>query len=446
MKRLYKINFVQLLLLTFLVVFATSCEYDEIRDADYPAQKIYLPSAIDDIYLINDTNTAVGTYRYELDLENNKVLIPIGVYRSGINNNGNITVDIAINNYKVNKLISSGDVVDANGHNLELIPESAYTLPTSVSISGGQELAIMTLAIDLDYIAGQSNKRLAVAISITSNQVEVDEEKSLAVLELNTRFIVPVAKFSYAVDKNNDKKFTFTNLSTYSTSYSWDFGDGATSTSDSTVVHQFSDFSTYNVKLTVKGITGKPVSYNVPIRVWENITSTYIKNPGNPFLRSDNRSQLVGNLADWTTTDNLKTLTGGVLYGGFLREHKVNDIVHNGVMDFYGRGALVNGKIYQTTTLPAGSYRMTFNMLDFTGKNDCYFAIAQGNVMPDATEMEGAAILVKQHFDSLLANEQELFFTLSSAETITLGFVINTEVPAANQYNEVFIKSVGLYK
>lgn len=446
MKKIYRINFLQLLLLTFIVVFSTSCEYDEIRDADFLAQKIYLPSAIDDIFLLNDTSPTVGPYRYELDLENNKVLIPLGVYRTGINNNGNITVDIVVNNDTVNKIIASGDVIDSNGQNLELIPETAYTLPTSISIANGQELAIMKLAIDLDYIAGQSNKRLAIAVSIASNQVEVDSKKGLAVLEMNTRFLVPLAKFSYAVDKKNDRKFTFTNLSTYATSYSWDFGDGSTSVSDSTIVHEFADFSSYNVTLTVKGITGKPVSYSVPLRVWENITSDYIKNPGNPFLRSDNRTQLVGNLADWTTTDNLKSLSSGVLYGGFLREHKVNNVVHNGVMDFYAKGALANGKIYQTTTLPAGSYRMTFNLLDFSGKNNCYFAIVKGSAMPDATDMEGTSIIGKQHFNSLLADEQELFFTLSSPETITIGFVVNTQAPTANEYNEVFIKSVGLYK
>lgn len=436
----------QMLLLAFALVLTTSCEYDEIVDIDYPSQKIYLPSAIDDIYLVNDTNPTVGTYRYKLDLENNKVIIPLGVYRAGVDNNGGITINISVNNDTINKLIASGDVVDEDGKNLELIPASAYELPSSISIAGGQELGIMNLEIDLDYIAQQTDKRLALAVSIASDQVEVDEEKAVTILELNTNFIVPTAMFSYVVDKNNDKKFTFTNLSRYATSYSWDFGDGATSASDTTFIHEFADFKTYDVKLTVKGITGKPVTFSVPLRVWENITSTYIKNAGNPFLRSDNRTQLVGNLADWTATDNIKTLSGGVLYGGFLREQKVGEVVHNGVMDFYAKGALENGKIYQTTSLPVGSYRMTFNMVDFIGENECYFAIVAGFDMPDASAMEGTDIIAKQYFDSMLSTEQEIYFTLSSTQTITIGFVVNTQAPEPNKFNEVFIKSVGLYK
>lgn len=446
MKKQYKRNFIHLLLLAFVAVFTASCEYQEIVDTDYPSQKIYLPSAIDGIYLVNDTNPTVGAYRYELDFENNKVIIPLGIYRSGISNDGSLTVNVSINNDTINKIISSGDVIDGEGKNLELIPSSAYTLPESISMPSGQEIAIIKLAIDLDYIAGQADKRLALAVSISSSQVEVDEEKGVTVLELNTNFIVPTVNFSYAIDKKNDKKFTFTNHSTYATSYTWDFGDGSTSASDSTVVHEFSDFKSYNVKLTATGITGKPVTYSIPIRVWENITASYIKNAGDPFLRSDNRTQVVGNLADWTATDNIKTLSGGILYGGFLRDHKVGNVVYNGVMDFYAKNALSNGKIYQSTTLPAGSYRITFEMLDFTGENECYFAVVNGSSMLDASEMEGANIIAKQHFNSLLPDQQELFFTLSTEQVVTIGFVVNTQTPPANVYNEVFIKSVGLYK
>lgn len=430
-----------------IAVFAVSCEYQDIADTDYPNQKIYLPSAIDGVYLVNDTNPTTGIYRYELDLANNKLIIPLGVYRSGINNDGNVAVNISINNDTINKIIASGDMIDDDGKNIELIPSSAYSIPELVSISNGSETAIMNLEIDLDYIASQSEKRLALGVAIASSQIEADAEKSLTILELNTHFIVPVPKFTYTVDKTNDKKYTFTNLSTYATSYEWDFGDGSTSTSSkATVEHQFSDFSAYNVKLTVKGISEKPVTYEVPIRVWQNITSSYIKNAGDPFVRSDNRNQLVGNLADWTATDNIKSLTSGVLYGGFLREYVLDGVTYNGVMDFYGKNALTNAKVYQTTTLPAGSYRIVFNTLDFVGTNNCYFAIAKGSTMPDSSEMEGASIINKLHFDAMPDGTQELFFTLDSEQTITLGFVVNTTQAATGKYNELLIKSVGLYK
>ena len=424
-----------------------SCTYQEIGDADYPNQKIYMPSAIDGIYLVNDTNSTSGIFRYELDLVNNKLIIPLGVYRSGINNNGNVTVDVKINNDTVNRLITSGSAIDDNGANLELIPASAYTITSSAIIQSGDGNAKITLSVDLDYIASQANKRLALGVEISSSLLEVDASKHLTVLELNTNFIVPTAKFKYIVDKKDDKKLIFYNLSSYATKCVWDFGDGNSITSQKdTVFHSFSDYTTYNVKLTVTGISGKPVIRTIPIRIWENTTSLYIKNPGNEFDRSDARTSLVGNLADWITTDNLKVLSSGVLYGGFLRDYKKGDVVYKGLMDFYKKDALIDGKIYQTITLPAGNYRLTSIILDMLGKNDCYFAVVEGTEFPNASQMGETSVISNLFFDSMGSEELELFFDLDTQKTVTIGFVVNTETAPKGEMNEVLIQSVGLYK
>lgn len=59
----------------------------------------------------------------------------------------------------------------------------------------------------------------------------------------------PTAGFSFQVDATNPMLVHFTNTSVNATSYSWDFGDGTTST-DKDPDHEFTEAGTFQVKLT----------------------------------------------------------------------------------------------------------------------------------------------------------------------------------------------------
>jgi PKD repeat protein len=66
----------------------------------------------------------------------------------------------------------------------------------------------------------------------------------------------PTADFTYSIDEST---VAFTNVSTNASSYSWDFGDGKTST-DKNPSHYYSGAGEYTVKLTATNSTGSNIS------------------------------------------------------------------------------------------------------------------------------------------------------------------------------------------
>lgn len=68
-----------------------------------------------------------------------------------------------------------------------------------------------------------------------------------------------ISGFSYTVDQNDFRKVTFTNASQNAVSYTWDFGDGSTST-DANPVHTFKGEGSFVVSLAAKGENDSDVS------------------------------------------------------------------------------------------------------------------------------------------------------------------------------------------
>ena len=444
MRKKYNNRLAQLLLMCIAILGFYSCEFKEIADAEYTEPTIYIPVAYRGIYVLNDTiNPESKTYKYKLDLQNNKLIIPLSVYRSGISNKGTLNIDISVNNDTINSLIAAGELIDNKGRNFELIPSDKYSLTPSVVIESGEEWKNILLEVDLGYISTRANKRLALAVTVKSSQIATSPKLGTAIIEIDTRFLVPTPNFNYSISRTNDKLIIFENTSSYALTYQWNLGDGATSNKTTPDPHAYADYKTYQVSLTVTGVTGIPATYTKSIQIWENVSMVYLKNPGNPdpFVRSDNRTSRTGNLLDWITTDNLKALSSGILYGGFY-----NDASLGNVMDFYSRESISNGKIYQTTRLPQGRYRVTFDPVKFDGTNNCYFVVCGGTIMPDIEQIEGtAAVYIAFNWKEAI-EFQEFEMTIPAEQDVTLGFVISTPPPATGQVNEVFIKSVGIYK
>lgn len=156
-------------------------------------------------------------------------------------------------------------------HTFELTPGDAPKLKV---IGTGAYLGLSKVGTDLEYMVPQPN--------VTYNLIKLhDGPTDTLIVEVEYKFAAsdpgpggywrfvlvhydnpadeppipgnqPAANFSYTVD---GRTVTFTNTSSYSTAYSWNFGDGATSTEENPV-HTYATDGNFTVVLTATNDLG----------------------------------------------------------------------------------------------------------------------------------------------------------------------------------------------
>lgn len=243
-------------------VLLTSCTYKEIIEANvtYPDQNIYMAQASvavlgpsgNGIYAITPAvyNQA---QRFSVDKAAAKVNIPLGIIRSGVSLSGIASINIAVNTDTIAKLITSGKLVAGT----EVLPATSYTLPQSVTIDDGSGNVSFLLALDLNFLTTNINKKYAIAVGITSatNKV-VKSSLSTTVIYIDpTQLLLPIANFTNYV-LNYNKSAVFLNSSANAVSYSWNYGDGTPAETTLAPTHVYAASGTYTVTLTATGITG----------------------------------------------------------------------------------------------------------------------------------------------------------------------------------------------
>ncbi|WP_375444757.1 PKD domain-containing protein [uncultured Fibrella sp.] len=243
----------------------SSCKYEDIVKADYPQQILYMPAAKNGVFSIASIVTS-GAYRFTVNSAEKKVIIPLSVYRGGVSNDGDLTVNITANADTVSKLISSSALVGTT-----LLPADKSVLPGTVTIAGGSYVTPFDLKIDLDYLRSiPAGQKLALAVTIASSQVPVNPVLKTTLITFDPAILKPVPDFTSKADATTARKIAFTNASLNAVGYSWDFGDGSAAVTDASPTYTYSKAGTFTVTLTATGITGsadaakKTVTLTIP--------------------------------------------------------------------------------------------------------------------------------------------------------------------------------------
>lgn len=178
MKTLLKDKILFIVFLFALVVF-TGCKEGD-GDADYGFAYIYMPQATASGGLNNEYNVPSGggeyTYNFRVDKESNKLNIMLGVIRSGKVPDSSFSVDVLP--------LPGNTHVDASANQM-LLPESMYTLPSTVTVPEGKSNNSFYLSVDINSLKSDTytGKKLLLTVGI-------DKPTKFQLSETNTQTLV----------------------------------------------------------------------------------------------------------------------------------------------------------------------------------------------------------------------------------------------------------------
>lgn len=243
-----------------LITVLSSCDYRKIGDVDYGSQKIYIPAAavadgaggFNGFFNISALATPDRSFRYIIDKDKRKLNIPLSVLRSGAILSGVVKVDITIQTDSVNKLINNGVL---KGTNTFVLPATAFSMESSVTIPSGEGTAGFTLSVNLDYLIANINNKQAIGLKVTSDQIASNPKYGTAIIYIDPQFLVPTANFAFLLNTGT-KKVDFNNTSINGLTYSWNYGDASAIETTKSPSHTYANSGTYNVTLTTLGALG----------------------------------------------------------------------------------------------------------------------------------------------------------------------------------------------
>lgn len=201
-----------------------------------------------------------------------------------------------------------------------------------------------------------------------------------------------------------------------------------TNDSSRTVLQNFKSMTKFRMQtyflpneLAIDTFRAEPVLLGVD----ENVTNIFIKNPGNPFLRSDDGDGKWGLLQDWEYTPNVINQNGETA-GGWSWDGNPSGVIHFESKDWGGEG-VTNGKIYQSFELAAGNYviEMYSDGGGSGGPVDANFLVAKGTVLPDidALDPNPDVLGIYRWNEHSMGGTNRLSFALEEPTVVVVGWV-----------------------
>jgi hypothetical protein len=148
------------------IVSMNSCD-NGYNNASFGYNYIYMPQATVtgglNINYTVPTGLDSATYNYQIDSVNHKLNVFLGVSVSGEQANTGFTVKVTANKDTTNQIISGGSIANAI-----LLPDSIYTLPSSVTVPAGKHSASFNLSINSIALKGYAGKTALLTVQLSN--------------------------------------------------------------------------------------------------------------------------------------------------------------------------------------------------------------------------------------------------------------------------------------
>jgi hypothetical protein len=153
-----------LLILCAIVTFV-SCEKDISADK-IGIENVYIPQSIskstsDNNYAVPGNINYGDAKNFKDDETSNKVLVYLGVSKSGKEDTQPFTVAISSRADTINTLITKGA-------GFVLLPTTAYTIPANVSLAAGQSTVGFNMVIDKPTLKTYAGKKVAACVTLSN--------------------------------------------------------------------------------------------------------------------------------------------------------------------------------------------------------------------------------------------------------------------------------------
>lgn len=183
-----------------------------------------------------------------------------------------------------------------------------------------------------------------------------------------------------------------------------------------------------------------------------DVTDQYLKNYQAPFAAAAGcpTNDSYSTPADWYVSDNCKLnrASDPVTYPemqGCLELRMGRNCIGAISYDTNPQAGIVDGKMYQTTTLPAGRYLLSATPFDeffsnyWGGNETCYLVVAKGKDIPGKTGLESTVAYSDTFKDASVQ------FTLDAETELTIGFLFNypTSGPLACGFTKLSLIDLG---
>jgi len=165
----FKFNFLAGLIFIAILGILSGCE-KAASSQDFGLNYIDIPQSLVSSgatlnYLV-PTGFDANTFNFSIDAANNKVNVFLGVSCSGKAALDGYSVNITTRADTINQLISNG-LIKLDAKNVVLLPSTAYSLPTKVTVPGGQYAAPFYLTIDKTVLKTYAGQKVALCVVLS---------------------------------------------------------------------------------------------------------------------------------------------------------------------------------------------------------------------------------------------------------------------------------------